>query len=477
MAVAGFLMFYRLGAVQAPIWDEAYYLTATARYHEHRAQFASHPPLGLMLIAAGDSVSGRNRGIDQTGLAAVKSIRAEQVPSGYDYTGPRLASALFGTLGAGLFFWLMFDLAGSVGAALMLAPLWLLDTALITQFRAAQLDSFQLVFVLIALICTARASRSRAGIWFLGIGLASGLAALVRANGVLIGVPGAAIVLYQLWRREWLGALRNASLALAGGSAALMLVLAAYVATTTRLPDRATPAGRIDDAHLSTAHRLAIASGNWSPAALAAVVTDNAAFIGADLAGVPHDDANGSHPLGWMVGKGTITYQWRRQADRIVIVALIANAAVWLVSLMGVAWTFAALMRPGQALAHALLVGWAASMVLLIDLDQQRVLYLYHYFIPLLIGHAQAALAWRGARLNERYAWPALAAVSVTFVVLEPFALHQELTVRHCQMVRRLVALSCGEPLVLGSALRKQGSRLAIAGVRPGEAGYEISPS
>ena len=33
-----------------PVWDESYYLTSTQRYEDGIAQFASHPPLGLMLI-------------------------------------------------------------------------------------------------------------------------------------------------------------------------------------------------------------------------------------------------------------------------------------------------------------------------------------------------------------------------------------------------------------------------------------------
>lgn len=54
MLASAFLLLNRLGEVHAPIWDEAYYLPSAARYHEGRVQFATHPPLGLMLIAAGD---------------------------------------------------------------------------------------------------------------------------------------------------------------------------------------------------------------------------------------------------------------------------------------------------------------------------------------------------------------------------------------------------------------------------------------
>src|SRR5262245_24746031 len=42
-------------------WDESYYITAAQRYRDHTAQFASHPPLGLMLIAAGDALAQPQR--------------------------------------------------------------------------------------------------------------------------------------------------------------------------------------------------------------------------------------------------------------------------------------------------------------------------------------------------------------------------------------------------------------------------------
>ena len=42
-----------------------------------------------------------------------------------------------------------------------------------------------------------------------------------------------------------------------------------------------------------------------------------------------------------------------------------------------------------------LLAAWIANMAVLQYLDGMRVLYLYHYFIPLLLGHAMAAHEWQ----------------------------------------------------------------------------------
>lgn len=80
-------------------------------------------------MAAGGAIHGGNARVDQRAMAGVKSISAEAMPRDYDYFGPRLAPALFGVLGAGLFFWLMAGLADSVGMGLILSTLYLCNTA------------------------------------------------------------------------------------------------------------------------------------------------------------------------------------------------------------------------------------------------------------------------------------------------------------------------------------------------------------
>ena len=43
-------------------WDENYHVTSAERYLEGVAQFEPHPPLGLMLIAAGEAWDGKKMG-------------------------------------------------------------------------------------------------------------------------------------------------------------------------------------------------------------------------------------------------------------------------------------------------------------------------------------------------------------------------------------------------------------------------------
>lgn len=426
VVVALFLLFHRLGEPRQPIWDEAYYLPTTARYHEARAQFAAHPPLGLMLIAAGDRLTGGNADIDQRVLAGVKSIRGEDMPAGYDYFGPRAASALFGAIGAGLFFLLMLELTGSAGASAMLSTLYLCDPALIAQFRAAHLDAFQLAFALAAIICALRAVRGGHWTWALGFGAAATAATLVRANGVMLLAMAPCMLWPLLSTGSWRRAALRTGAVICGGAAAIGMVAAAYGALSRQLPDTATVAGAQDIAFVSSAHRAAIATGHWTPSAITTAFGDHVRFIGSDLEGMTRSDPNGSHPYEWLIGQGAVTYRWDSAEGRVSALGLVPNFAGWALSLLGVALAIRSLLRRPDAL-HALLPScWLAAMGALVWLDQLRVLYVYHYFIPLLAGHAMLGLAWREAGLPNWPARLAMPAVAACFALAAPLALHQD---------------------------------------------------
>ena len=77
------------------LWDEKYYLTTAQRYEDGTAQFASHPPLGLMLIAAGDVLLHPNREIDTRSVGWNKQVMDERLPEHYSFAGMRLMSGLF----------------------------------------------------------------------------------------------------------------------------------------------------------------------------------------------------------------------------------------------------------------------------------------------------------------------------------------------------------------------------------------------
>jgi len=449
IVIAAFNLFSGIGRPAQPIWDESYYLTATARYELGYASFASHPPLGLMLIAAGDRLSGANRGVDRAPLAADKKIAGEKVPAGFSYFGVRLGSALFGVVAAGLMFLLMLSITGSVEGGLFATAPFLFDTALIAQFRAAQLDAFQLCFAAGALWLLVTGDRRRHAEWLFGFGAACGAAAMVRANGILL-LAGASLPALRALRgptgvgQRLVALARVATLIAAGTASTILAVFLLHLGVARRPMPSGWPAARADARFIGADYR-AFLDGREPLSAGAALdaIAGYRRFMAADLAGVGRTDANGSSPWGWPLGRKPIVYRWDSNGRTTAYVALVPNLAAWAVSLLGVIGAVSAIVHPsGRRNRHdrppiiALLVIWVAFMLSALALERVRVLYLYHYFIPLIIGWALAArLASRseGSRGATRLAaHVGLALILVDYAVVAPFALHQPLTDSAC---------------------------------------------
>jgi dolichyl-phosphate-mannose-protein mannosyltransferase len=184
-----------------PIWDEKYYLTTARRYEEGTAQFASHPPLGLMLIAAGDALLHPNPATDTRAIGLSKQVVDERLPEHYSFAGVRLMSGVFGVIGSVLFFGVMLTLTRAVLPALLLSSLYVFENAFIVHFRAAQLDAFQLAFALAALLCFAESAHrgQRSSPWLeFALGVACGLAIMVKLNAVLWMLLGLMLILRRI---------------------------------------------------------------------------------------------------------------------------------------------------------------------------------------------------------------------------------------------------------------------------------------
>jgi dolichyl-phosphate-mannose-protein mannosyltransferase len=222
-----------LAEPRGAIWDESYYLTSTERYSEGVAQFASHPPLGLMLIAAGDALLHPNRDIDTRLLGRGKHADGGEIPPGFSFAGVRSASGVFAVLGAVAFFALMYAITQSTFTALVFSNLFTFENAFVTQFRAAQLDAFEIAFAAVALLCFVSAAKRQqrsSPALETGFGAACGLAMMVKLNAVILLLLGAMLIARRVsmgWaevskRRLLLIATRDA--AVMAGSCVLVMI-------------------------------------------------------------------------------------------------------------------------------------------------------------------------------------------------------------------------------------------------------------
>jgi dolichyl-phosphate-mannose-protein mannosyltransferase len=453
-----------LAEPRGAIWDESYYLTSTQRYSEGVAQFASHPPLGLMLIAAGDELLHPNRDIDTRDLGRGKYADGRTIPRGFSFAGVRAASGLFAVLGAMLFFALMYAITESTFTALVFSNFFTFENAFITQFRAAQLDAFQIAFTAAALLCfvsaVKRELRSSPALEA-GFGAACGLAMMVKLNAIVLLLLGVMLIARRVmigWasvpkRRLLLIATRDASVMAASCVLVMVAVFAIHVRISANYVDTTSAAGQKDQKFLSADYREYLQGTRpLSASVLVSAANDYRRFMTADFEGIPHSDANASSPLQWPLEHGTINYRWDSDGTRTAYVQLVGNRVSWILALTAPFAALALLIlqwwRPGQpadpvrhALLEMLLVEYTAFMALHWYLGTHRVMYLYHYFIGLLLAFTLLPLLFREAMdrwpVTRKWQTPALAGLTalllVSFVFYSPLNFHRPLTYQQCE--------------------------------------------
>jgi dolichyl-phosphate-mannose-protein mannosyltransferase len=442
--IAAAVFLPRLGAPQAAIWDESYYLTAIQRQVEHRAQFASHPPLGFLLMAAGARLAGddgryaRNLGFD-------KKVAGEDVPAAYDYRRARIVSATAGVLGCVAFYGLMLILTGRVSYALLLSNLFTFENAFVVQFRAAQLDGLLTLFVVLALAALTAALKrpNRTPGLELAFGVAVGLATMIKLAGVCLAFGGLVLLARRVgtFKRGAImpivGTSAASGLTMAVGFAAVVAAVFAWQAIDGfRPPDPDTTAGRRDSAFVSPANADYLAGrSHLDIAVVAATARDDFTYMVADMEGMPNVDPNGSAPIAWPLMQQPIVYRWDRHADESRYIALIGNPVGWTLGLCGLAaglWTaLASLCAKRRSLAWGLLALWAAILAFHIGLSWTRVMYLYHYFPGLIVSWSLLANGvtdtprMRSLNRLSRFGPPALCSLHlVAFVFVSPFSFH-----------------------------------------------------
>lgn len=406
VVLASALYLPHLDTPPGAIWDESYYLTTIQRQVERRAQFASHPPLGFQLLSIAPRL-GPVRSRDAA-LAARKTLAGQAIPAGYDLARARIGSALAGVLGAAAFYALMLALTGRVVLALALANLFTFENAFLVQFRAAQLDSFLMLFSLLALLAFTAGFRQadrRAPGLDAAFGAAVGLATMVKLIGVWLALAGPLLLLARLRFRgdhplgpTLLDLSRSGVLMTASCLGAIALVYALQTADGARPPDLASPAGVRDQGFVSTLHAAWLEGrAPYSPAVVLTATRDDLTYGLSDLRGVPLTDPNGSAPDQWPLMHGTIGYRWDAVGNATRYVQLVGNPVGWAIGLAGLLLAplvaLSARCSRRRALALALLVLWAWLMGLHAWLAQARVLYLYHYFPGLILSWCLAGLA------------------------------------------------------------------------------------
>jgi hypothetical protein len=197
----------------------------------------------------------------------------------------------------------------------------------------------------------------------------------------------------------------------------------------------------------SAEYKAILAAGAQnSPQSFPVMLRDSLKFVGHYSRGVPRldlakDDENGSPFFFWPVGARTINYRWETpNGSAYQYLTLVANPIAWGLGLFAVfaaaALLFASLVLPlKQKLRDPLFLGtmlalWICYMVAVSQLD--RVMYLYHYFLPLMFSYILVGAVMMEIRLqgNKRMVMSLLCGVLIFagFQAYRPFAFYEPMT-------------------------------------------------
>lgn len=418
------LVMYFAGRAEPPhaFWDENYHITSAQRYLNGIGQLEPHPPLGIMLVALGEKLTGANAGLDKSRLLVDKYINGDDIPANFSFAGMRLMPSLFGALGALVFFGLMLELTGSRLIALCFSTLYLFENAWIVHFRAAHLDSFQMFFCIGTLWMFVRMWKQESALsWLQYAGMATlcGLGIMIKVNAAVLLALFPVIYFKDAGTRARgfnIGAqLGHFGLKAGVSVAAVLLVIAATFTAHALVGHEASGAGssgNTDREFMSQTYKDYLShQRGLGPSTLLAITDDYFKFMDHDHKGVPKLDIckpgeNGSHPLHWPIHDKTINYRWDSADGLTRYVQLVGNQVSWYLGLAAVLLSFLTIANrrlfgidAGSGRSYALIEVFTALYVLFmllhLYLGAQRVLYLYHYFIGLLLSYVLLVLNWQ----------------------------------------------------------------------------------
>jgi dolichyl-phosphate-mannose--protein O-mannosyl transferase len=440
-------------------WDENYYLTAVQKYTDRMVFFESHPPLGKLIMALGENIFARNTHLDLQAFTETEKITS--IPKGYSFFGVRFFPVLFAVFGAVLFFMILYRLIGKSFFAFIFSSYYIFDNAWVLHSRGAMLDSIQFFFILAAILLFIHLVEKKSFIRvrdYFALACLCSLAIMVKVNAIFMLILFPILFIYeyrQQIRERWLKQDKKFwwSLGKKSAIAALGLVLIGFTVFMIHFSlGKQIPGGHRQA--ISPEYRAIIDKGGTSnPLNFPIMLRDHIVYMHKYHSTVPkfrkYDEKSfGSRPITWALGEKSIRYRWAKNDGKVRYLYLQGNPVVWMSGLIGLALAFALL--TGRALFKltitnsrlfwyiALFFGlYAVYMASVMRVD--RVLYLYHYFIPLFFSLFMAALIFtyffqkkieEGDRILVTACGIYFAEIVATFIFFMPLTYYLPLTTK-----------------------------------------------
>ncbi len=401
--------FFRYAEPQRVFWDENYHIASAQKYLHGVFFMEQHPPLGKLLVAAGEKLLQPNERTNQF----LSTDYGRDFGDDFSFAGYRFFSALLAWWAAPLLFLIFLFITRHALFSTLLSFLYVFDNALIVHLRGAMLEGPLLFFSALTILCFIlllqpwKSPRTATALTVL-FGAAFGLVTATKVLGLvfILLLPAYLWTLRprssdpELARRAewWLLMLKRTGLFLLGFLITYIGVWYIHFALGNRIVTKLPDNGYYQ---ASESYKSILKEGrNLSPLAFPVMLRDSLKFVSHYNRGTPRldlckADENGSPWYLWPLGGRTINFRWETPDGKDYrYLYLQSNPIVWLVSFAGILVGAALLLgslvfelqRPlARPYLLTVFLGIYASYMIAIS-RIGRVLYLYHYFIPLFLS-------------------------------------------------------------------------------------------
>jgi dolichyl-phosphate-mannose-protein mannosyltransferase len=405
MVISYFTVVHNFWIPQALFWDENYHIASAQKYLNGVYFMEPHPPLGKLVIAAGEKILNLNQKDDQF----INTDYATNPPEGFNFTSYRFFPVILAWLTVPLLFGIFLLLTRNTLWSTLLSFLYIFDNALMVHVRSAMLESTMLFFgclailgFLLALERKNEPKKFRTAALLFGIGFAGILTTKAFGLILILLIPALAWMLRPQWK--------ILSRFVAWSALSFAIVYIGVWQTHFTIGSRVNPS--LPDQgyyQASEQYKDLLASGrNRSLLFFPVMIRDSWNFVGHYQRGVPKldlckNDENGSPTILWPFGGRTINYRWETpDGHSYRYLYLVPNPVVWAIGLLGIVLSVVLLLgsmffpsedtrlkRPFLMLTFLGL--YVSYMIVVSHID--RVMYLYHYFLPLVFSFLLFALA------------------------------------------------------------------------------------
>lgn len=432
-------------------WDENYHVASAYKYLNNKFFMSDHPPLGIMIIALGETIFKPNIKLDTANFLTTDYIK--NIPAGFSFVGVRFFPALAATLSAGLFYLILSIILKKPVLAGLFSGLYLFDNALIIHSRGAMLDSIQIFFFLATLAWFFYLiEKKKYYLQHYGIlGLLIGLALSVKLNSwiLLLLIP---TLFYFENKQKKIKILDVISIGIDRVFIVVITILIIFLGTYylhIRLANRVVNNNYYQATEV---YKKIIVQKKTSFLINAPLmIRDQILFIPHYEKGVPvYDvckaDENGSQPWTWPFGNKTINYRWEKSGNAVRYLYLQSNPLIWGVGIFSILLSFALLISKfvfglkikDQRLFRILMIILSLySAYMLSILTLKRVMYLYHYFLPLILSLISVPILfsyifnYKNLKHNKLFyisVMLLMISVFLCFIFFSPFTYYQPLT-------------------------------------------------